>query len=585
MKQKKNFLIIFIIFHVINIYSNTPNWQRVAGGDPVAQPVITNYGFVMILDGRTIASVSKEGHLLWESGIPGGKPSPFIEIGKNDFIFTVSGNSTLTAFNPSGLKLWTTTAPNKIISKPLQGFDGRIFIQMENSITCYGINGVEKWTTSVGLAANFPLLQLQDGSILHIQQKTINGCSTALRISPFGDILEEITFTGKIIEAEESENGIILLFSDGAAGCCSSMNNISRSTWVLPTGTLSTNHSKILISEDKKTCAFLSGEGSETNIVILNHKDGTISARFKTNINSSNLSYANFDSDTIILCDKKNIAGFNIDGKTLFSTTNPSKKDWSYLLFLENGYIVVFERNTWITSAYRITQKIGNKKNIDTNKLLKKKNYDFFTTEAAKKIGITTETSNLFGKTIPENLYTQIKTGITTYQYGIEEAIWIGALKLECNQIINRYMKKAGNFLKETSTVDSNLPYYQEILMLLPYFGSDTFNKTLASIIQKETNSSLLETAIKTAGFIGYDPEGVLLTSIQQTLYKKNSLSNTRFSIQICDAVFEICKFMGKPALLKQGKQILSYILNQTSDNKAKIHATITLEKIIALGM
>ena len=75
------------------------------------------------------------------------------------------------------------------------------------------------------------LMTLNDGSLLHIQKKEISGKSTALRISPFGKILEEIVFTGIISCAVESSEGIILGFTTGSIAMCSVIDGSAETKW------------------------------------------------------------------------------------------------------------------------------------------------------------------------------------------------------------------------------------------------------------------------------------------------------------------------------------------------------------------
>ena len=191
-----------------------PSWQLVVGGAPVGNPLVTEYGFAVPLEGRTMAAVSEDGRLMWFAGLPGSRISPHSSTGTGDFLITVSGGNAVSLINPSGLTLWSAKAPAEIISTPIQGRDGRIYVQCPREVVCFGINGTLKWATPAGESSGIPLMELEDGSILHIQKKTLQGCSTALRYSPFGVILEELTFSGKVTSAITTKYGVILVFTD-----------------------------------------------------------------------------------------------------------------------------------------------------------------------------------------------------------------------------------------------------------------------------------------------------------------------------------------------------------------------------------
>lgn len=585
--MKKRFLTFFAVFLLTSFVANSapiPNWHLVAGGDPIAQPVETDFGFVMLLDGRTMAAVSSSGVLMWLASIPGGRVSPFLGIGKEGFSFTVSGGKKLSLFNPSGLCLWTVEAPKEIISAPLQGLDGRIFVQCSQEISCFGINGTKKWTITAGETAGFPLLQLEDGSILHIQSKTIGGCSTALRISPFGAIIEEITFTGKVMYATDSPNGVLLFFTDGSLGCCSAEQEEAFSRWVIPSSTLGvSNSAKILVNKNSNLGVLIASTSGKSELIFFDSNLGEIIDRQTVPIDEKNITFMTMDQDDIVLCDKTTIGSYSPKNGTLWESPIPSEKRWSYLLYIDNGYLLVFEKNTWVTSAYRMTQKIGNKK--VTGKKNKNNSYQTFMNKTAEKYNLNKSAIAIFGRAISQPMLENMQTQLLVGDYGEQEALWLTSVALESNQIANRMMKNTDSFSTESSLVENNLAYYQQVLLLVANFESAALNQTIGTIIKQEKDVSMLITALKAAEKIAYDPNNILLESIEFILKKQSLISNSRVSQAMCDAIYKICKFMGKPALFSKGREILSHMLNQSIDTRAKAYAALTMEKIIALQM
>ena len=95
----------------------------------------------------------------------------------------------------------------------------------------------------------------------------------------------------------------------------------------------------------------------------------------------------------------------------------------------------------------------------------------------------------------------------------------------------------------------------------------------------------VLAIALQGAAKIAYDPTFELLESIESLLKKPSLIANPRISTLMCDVAYEICRFMGKPALFTKGRYILSYLLNQNLQSTTKIYATATMRKIITLEM
>ena len=82
----------------------------------------------------------------------------------------------------------------------------------------------------------------------------------------------------------------------------------------------------------------------------------------------------------------------------------------------------------------------------------------------------------------------------------------------------------------------------------------------------------------------GYDPDGKLLSAIE----KNAELAGTKDSVYcniICDAVYSICLFMGRPAYNKQGKDIIKRFMGNNYSSNTRLYARDTLKKIISLEL
>ena len=59
--------------------------------------------------------------------------------------------------------------------------------------------------------------------------------------------------------------------------------------------------------------------------------------------------------------------------------------------------------------------------------------------------------------------------------------------------------------------------------------------------------------------------------------------NDTSDLIFVCDSVYEICRFMGRPALYSKGMEILTQLLYPQYDSKVREYARNTLTKIARL--
>lgn len=561
-----------------------PTWQLVVGGAPVGNPLITEYGFAVPLEGRTMAAVSEDGRLMWFAGLPGSRISPHSSTGTGDFLITVSGGNSVSLINPSGLTLWSAKAPAEIISTPIQGRDGRIYVQSPREVACFGINGTMKWSTPAGESGGIPLMELEDGSILHIQQKTLQGCSTALRYSPFGVILEELTFSGKVTSAITTKYGVILIFTDGSLGCISSKNNAAQDSWVLPAGSIGGSAAaRFFLDRTQSLCAVVTPAGGQTTVTYLNPQDGTISVSTTVPVDTNRIAFGTFDRTSLVLCDTTKAVGISLEGEVTWESDLPGTMDWSHILYLPQGYLAMLEKNSWVIKAYRVTQHIGLASQT-TVRPERNTAFPVYVKESSQRNGLPQSTEYLFGRLLTKEHLDDITWELGKGKYSDQEAQWLALVNLEMQRLLSRYTVQSVNPM-EASFMEENMGYLEDIIKLMASFESGCFNKELARIVRVEKDPAILSIVLGGIVNVAYDPTFELLESIESLLTNHHLISNPRITALMCDATYEICRFMGKPALFTKGRYILSYLLNQNLDSGTKLYATATMRKIIALEM
>ncbi len=585
--MKKIFCLVFIFLFVSFFYAEEsealqPNWQLVVGGAPIAPPIITDFGFAVPLDGRTMAAVSETGQLMWFATLPGYKTSPHYTMGTGDFLIAVSGGNKLSLINPSGLTLWSSTAPAEILSTPLQGRDGRIYLQCTNQLACFGIGGTLKWTLPVENISTLPLTELEDGSVLCLLNTIVDGCSTAVRVSPFGEILEEITFTSVVAGVKQSKFGTILIFTDGSLGICSSTDNMAVTRWSIPalvSPSVSSVPPQIYLDTLHTLCAVVTASGSQSLVTVVDLDKGEKKFNVSAAINLNDLQFGTIDLTNIVLCDSQKALGLSLDdGVEVWNSDLPGKLTWDYLLYTPKGYIITLEKKSWLISAYRVTQTIGSQQYRAYKS--EKTNYPVYIELATQKANIPQNDSEVFMNLIPPDLEKTIYRSIYEGNYSTSEAQWQALVTRENTRCLSN-----SKSVSQNPMASYDITYKESIIKLMGAFESSCFNRNLAQILQQETDISLLRTALRASAKIAYDPNLELLSSIELLLGKTSLLSNYTITTAICNAVYEICRFMGKPALFSRGRYILSYLLNQKLDSKTKDYAVYTLQKLISLEM
>ena len=75
-----------------------------------------------------------------------------------------------------------------------------------------------------------------------------------------------------------------------------------------------------------------------------------------------------------------------------------------------------------------------------------------------------------------------------------------------------------------------------------------------------------------------------MLKAIEEVLHK-TSPRDTVLLKAICDATYDICRYMGKPALLSKGKNMLSFLLFPQFDSTTRDYARKTIKNILDLQL
>lgn len=553
----------------VDLSKEKPSWKAVIGGEAVAPVAETTYGFGAVSDGRMVSTCTYSGNVMWQKGVK-GKPSRFFS-SWGDFLYTVSNKSTLNFINPSGVTVWSEDTGFEVTQPPVTGWDGRIFVQGDKNISCYGIKGTRKWTLKIPHIGSLPLRELTDGSFLIFLSKAEDGKTTALRISPFGEVIEEITFAGQILNTAQCPYGVLMTFTDGSSGLCSVENETAVSKWVYK------NSYRIpvdvIIAGNKET-ALLINTSSKTIIEIISNSAGELLNSFDIPyLNSKDIKYFRPTSRGFFACDSNTAVEFDSSGTVFFEAFLPQKNKWNYVKYTDKNQILICMKD-WVLNSFLMSQTTEKSE----SKVAKEK---FYTKASSlnKKIDGITWTSTSFSRL--EEIRDTLKKG----NYGLQEKQILSELQEMTLSYIEELSSRTRSSHEKISFYEDNPVYTQTLLEALTYVQTDTFSPLLAQILILENDPILLNTLILSAGKSGYDKNGELLKAFETIISKKIRAKDKKAAFLLCDSVYNIVAFMGRPALYRQGKQILSNFMYPQYDKDVKDYARKTLTKIISLEL
>ena len=115
-------------------------------------------------------------------------------------------------------------------------------------------------------------------------------------------------------------------------------------------------------------------------------------------------------------------------------------------------------------------------------------------------------------------------------------------------------------------------------------FSDSYFNKYISKFLKTLNNRSLLFALLKGISVNGYDPDLEIMEALD-ILAGKTNYKDKQMLSKICDSVYSICLFMGRPAFNSKGKNIVSKMLSSNYDSKTRLYARDILKKIAELEL
>lgn len=547
-------------------------WLSVISGRALVEPVRTSYGWAASTDGRMITAFSEEGVVLWQKSIPSA-PEKFISASENDFLAVTLKNKRLALVNPSGVVLWTAETGLQAAAAPLFGRDGRIFVFAQDEAACFGANGIRKWTAKIPAASkDLPPVELNDGSVLIFAEGLENGKTVGTRISPFGELLERIVFADQIRTAFSVPDGALLSFADGTLGLCA-VEKESRATsskWVIKDLALSATtifenlESKVLV-------AAVSSSSSGTKVHIVNTGAARIIRSFDIpEIKSAN--YVEYTASGIFVADSTSGALYSISGKkirTVRFPKNSGRTSYDFVLFGHNG-VAVFVAKSWKITGWKIV-KGGSQDSAPKSK----SGYEAFYSETPN------DYSRMRGAPTASR-----KNALLSGDYASEEKkFWKDAQFVMAEYFMQRTSKNAPSQRgAEETPAEFSLDDQVAVISMLGTFGTRDASNILARVLGLENDATVLRAALKSVQEFGYDPDLLIIGAIEQ-LIKKSSPKQEKLIAECCESLYSICRFMGRPALYKKGRAIISNLFLPQYSQSTKKSARNVYEKLAEIDL
>lgn len=584
MKTKKIFLTaIFLVFALSKVFCGdgielnniNASWTRVLPGKVVCEPQMTSYGFAVITDAKNLMGFSSEGRIVFEKNLTKASGA-FFGVLKNGFfaVITNSGKR-LSLLNPDGQELWNLNLDYKITDIPTSGRDGRFFIRGNSELACFGVNGIQKWNITTPTQSKIAIQELPDGSLVVFLQQLDKGKTKALRITPFGDVIEEITFAGQVLNALTTPEGILLVFSDGTSGLFCLQNNKSEHKWLFKKELKQkTNKDFFILSQDESKVVYINIKADNIEIDYINLEDGSVNSSF--NINEKfTPEYGWYNESGVFLADSQKAFFYNNMGRYIWSGNLPSKKSKvvpSYTAFTTDNCFLLF-CSDWSIHAFKtavVTEAA--KKDISLTKRAAYDNwYELNTTLMEMELPLP-----LDKKLLDSNRVTTLKNG----KYGKTEQQYVSELLSICAAYKKNLSTTNFGTRMEKTIFETDVTGMENILSQLSLFNTDVFCSYVAWILQNESSRSMRSALLKGIIQNGYDPDGQIMTSLEYLAHNINEKDEALLK-ELCEAIYSVCVTMGYEAIEPKGKDSLTTLLYPKYTSPIRDYARNTLKKLV----
>lgn len=291
-------------------------------------------------------------------------------------------------------------------------------------------------------------------------------------------------------------------------------------------------------------------------------------------LNIKNIMEAKLSDEGFFICDDKTAYFLNLEGTLLWSAKMPEQNNrnkWKYAVFTENNTLVVCHEN-WTMEAWIVEQHTGTtRKNITYDYYLDYLNID-------SSVYDTIYFFSLDPKITSQERYKKLEAGF----YGDREIDFTSDILSACQAYMEQNSKSSFGAREELSAFKANPSELESLLSQLPLYGTRYTTNLTAKLLKQEKNRSIINCIVKGIQKDGYDPDGEILQALE-LLSMKTSINDPTLQMNICDAVYSICRFMGRPAYNKNGKSILKNLLGPANNSKVRLKARETLELVAAL--
>lgn len=531
-----------MLFFPLTVYAQIEGvalWKLPVGGKVIGLPSVQAGSVVVLSEDKTVRAFSRQGHALWtyESA---KELSPYITRSREGANYLCTAGGTLIALNRIGRELWRTDMKASPAGPILLGWDGRLFVPTDKSISCYTTAGRLLWYKNLeGSLAAAPRLDNRGGLIAALDTGEL------LHIDGFGKTaVTQLSETPALIislaEAEPQEKGkkdeklpVLILYKNGGLEVIGGEYPALPGLPAHPVGAANRNGRTAVALKDGQVILLSAEEGK----ILWAGKSGVAPAESGEDGQETAMIY---DERGIYMLSKAGAAGFTEQGqrqwfiRIIGATAVP--------IFSDEG-MLYSGGNDWYLYAYR----------LENRTLFRQESLYGPPPEGSYRLGLPfperKDYSNRFSESELKTQFSRIDKALAEGRVGEQEKEFTAFL-----------MEVAGSLRNSVKASQAKPPVqFRERIQavrLLAVLGSQELIPFLADLFSYEPDPLVKAAAAEAIGAIGVDPEGLGMRAFSLEVLSPGLMKDESVLLAVASAVGDLCRFSGPP-VMQAGSSIL----------------------------
>ena len=554
--------------------SAAPMWETSIGDTIKGKPHLQAGSVVLAGENGSVRSFYMSGTPLWNFDAR-GKVVPYMARSYEAAAYVCGTDGVFMAINRVGRELWRLRLAKPITYPPVVGWDGRVFIPLESTVTCRTASGHALWTLDLGSPIAFSPVLDKTGSVATVLQNQdfvkINQFSYVerIRLNRLPSIIVSLD-EGKqqsyvlLYQSGEMEK---IVFNDSAdEGSKLSKANL-RSLPSTPVAAASKGAQFVVTLRDGKTILMDSQGGA----IWTRNSHEAVEEKGSGNL-VMNQADMMFDERGIYTITVRGISAFTAEGRRRFILRLSSECS-GVPAFSDEGFLYACGKDN-VLRVYKIDVK---PRTIPQTR--------FYGPEPEGTYGMGnpppspwTGDNSRYVDVNQDVVYAEIEAAIKSGQLGKKEPIYVAYL-----------MEMVGFFLNnpQYSPVRPAVKPQQRVryIELLGLVGSRETVPFLWNIFDKDKEPAIRRACADSIGTIGVDPTGRSFQSYNFLLAPNNPNIDNQLVLAATSSIAMLCRFSGPP-LAPEGIRVLRYFSNLPSiPNFVKVQIRNELDGLFKEGL